>query len=500
MPRIALVIPPGSHRRATPQDTRGAWWDMSLVRFQGGILTPIGGWKSLPGVQVSGAPRALLSWRDNERIRWVAAASLSQIVVWDGSTGIPMSPADFAPGEPGGLLDGYGIGPYGAEGYGVHRSLEPQQYRAGPGDTVTLDNWGEDLMAMGSADGRLLQWAPTLPVTGALVPVANAPVGRTFLVTDERAVVILGADGDPRRVSWSSQEDPTDWTPTITNTAGSLQLRSTGTGLALRRVAQGSLIWCDDDVHLLAYVGTPYVYGLNRIGTGCGPIGPESMVAMTGRSAWMGQQNFWLYDGAIRPLGCDIEAFVFNDISPITGAQTFGFHNGVFPEVTWGYCSGNALTPDSYVTWNYEDNIWTHGRWDRSFGCEPGAFGLPLLASSGGQVYQHETGWLDDGNPRGAAVYAETGDLQLGDGDTGLFLSAMIPDLRRGDLVQFHLKGQWEPAGAETDFGVYTLTRPDGVIDACLETRSLRLRIEGLADGPWQLGRIRLEGVAGAGR
>jgi len=500
MPRVPLAIPAGSRRRATPQDTRGAWWDMSLVRFHGGVLTPIGGWKSLPGVKTAGPVRALLSWRDNERVRWVAAASLQQIVAWDGSTGIVISPGDFAGGQLGGLLDGYGIGGYGLEGYGVHRSLEPQQYRAGPGDTVTLDNWGEDLLAMGSADGRLLHWVPVLPISGQLVPVANAPRGRCFIVTDERAVVILGADGDPRRLSWCSQELLTDWVPTITNTAGSLQVRSTGNGLAMRRVAQGTMIWCDDDVHLLGYVGTPYVYGLNRVGTGCGPVGPDAMVAMTGRTVWMGQQSFWLYDGSVRPLACAIEGFVFDDMSAVTKSQAYGYHNGVFPEVTWGYPSGNALTPDSYVTWNYEDDVWTHGKLDRSMGCEPGAFGLPLLADSAGQVYQHETGWLADGAARGALVFAETGDLQLGEGDTGLFLTALIPDLKRAELVQFHLKGQWEPEGVEDDFGVFTLDRPDGIIDTCLETRSLRLRIEGLADGPWQLGRIRLEGVPGAGR
>jgi len=93
--RVALTLPPGSKRRATPQDTRGGWWDMSLVRFAGGMLTPIGGWKTLPGVQTNGPVRNLLSWRDLDRLRWVAAASLADIVVWDGATGTVISPGDF---------------------------------------------------------------------------------------------------------------------------------------------------------------------------------------------------------------------------------------------------------------------------------------------------------------------------------------------------------------------------------------------------------------------
>jgi hypothetical protein len=268
----------------------------------------------------------------------------------------------------------------------------------------------------------------------------------------------------------------------------------------MRRVSQGVLIWCDDDVHLASYVGPPYVYGVDRIGSGCGPAGPESMVAMTGRAVWIGAEGFWMYDGALRPLPCPIAEYVFSDIVPTLRGNTYGFHNGIYPEITFGYCSTNSPNPDKYVTWNYQDNLWTHGHINRSIGCEPGAFGLPLLGDSDGYIYQHETGWLDDGQPRGATVYAETGDLQIGDGDTGIFVSAIYPDLKQPQLVQFHLKGQWEAGGPEDDFGVFVQERTDGVIDVCHEVRSLRLRIEGLQDGEWQLGRIRLETAPGAGR
>lgn len=502
--RQSLAIAPGSARRVSPQDTRGGWYDMSNVRFVGGIMQPIGGWKQLAGVTTSGAVRAILSWRDLARLRWVAAASLANIVVWDGSTGTDISPAGFVAGQLGGLLDGWGVGPYGYETWGTHRSLEPQQYRVAPGDTVTLDNYGQLLLAMGSADGRLCQWTPVLPVGASkLTPVSGAPSGRSFIVTDERSVVVIASTNDPRRVDWCSLENITDWTPTATNTAGSLQLKSSGSALAARRCAQGVLIFCDDDVHLLAYVGTPYVYGLNRVGSGCGPIGSEAMVAFSGRSVWMGQSSFWLWDGSVRPLPCDIAAYIFNDVSPTLQSITAGYHNGVFPEVSWQYCSRAtaATTPDSYITWNYADNIWTHGRLPRSIGCEPGAYGLPLLGDAAGNVYQHETGWSADTAQRGSLVFAETGDLQLGDGDTLTFLEQLFPDLRlAGGSIQFHLKGQLEADGPETDFGVFPIVRTDGIIDACLETRSLRIRIEGVIDGPWQLGRMRIGISPGAGR
>jgi len=500
--RTSLSIPPGSHRRATPQDTRGGWWDMSLVRFSGGILQPLGGWKSLPGAVTDGPTRSILSWRDNDKVRWVAAGSLANIIVWDGANSTVMSPGDFVPGQAGGVLDGYGIGDYGRETYGTPRTLNAENFRIGPGDMVTLDNYGEDLLAMGSADGRLLRWSPVLPVTGALAAVPNAPPGRTFIVTDERAVAILGAGNDPRRIDWCSLELIEEWAATDTNTAGSLQLRTTGSGLSMRRIAQGVIVFCDDDVHLLSFVGTPFIYGLQRVGTGCGPIGADAMVGFSGRAVWMGAQSFWLFDGAVRPLPCDVAGYVFSDINPTLAPLTSGYHNGVFPEVTWQYGSkaAAASTPDSYISWNYADNIWTHGRLERSTGCEPGAFGLPLMGDASGQLYQHESGFTADGVARGALVFAETGDLQLGEGDALVYLDAIYPDLSRGERVQFHLKGRLEAAGPEDDFGVFTLDRADGVIDACLETRSLRVRIEGVQDGLWQLGRVRLALGQGAGR
>lgn len=503
MPRIALDLPPGSARRATPQETRRGWYDMSLVRWDGAELVPIGGWKSLPGIQLNAPVRSILSWRDNRRIRWVAAATLGQIQVWDGSAGHVISPPDFQTGFGAGLLDGYGIGDYGEEAYGTHRSLEGEQFRGSPGDGLSLDNWGENLLAMGSADGRLFMWPPVLPVTTLAQQVANAPRGTAAAVTEERHIVVLGADGDPRRVSWCSQELPTDWTATDTNTAGSLQLRSTGVGLALRRVAQGMMVWCDDDVHLLSYVGTPYIYGVQRIGAGCGAVGPEAMCAMSGRAVWFGQgHNFWLYDGSVRPLPCPLADYLAIDINPVKVGNTYAYHNGVFPEVTWGYPSTKSTEhPDSYITWNYVTNLWWHGRLERTSGCEPGAFGLPLMGDQDGYLYQHETGWMASGVPRGAAIFCETGDIQLGEGDRAVFVGSMIPDLRNPALVQFQIRGGWEPLDQLDYFGTFQLERSDGLIDLpCIETRAIRLRVEGLTDGPWALGRIRLDVRQGAGR
>jgi hypothetical protein len=500
MTRQAIALPPGIKRQATSQASRGTWWDASLVRWRQGQMQPVGGWLRLPGIQLDAPVRSILSWRDDTVERWVAAASLSQVQVWD-SVGHVISPSDFAAGDPADLIDGYGLGDYSADDYGTPRVPDTVfDPRAGPGDTVTLDNWGQDLLAMGSADGRLLHWVPNTAVSNLLVPVANAPRGRTFIVTNERSVVVIGADGDPRRVSWCDLEQLTVWAPAITNLAGSLQLKSAGAGLAARRVPQGVLIFCNDDIHLLTFTGAPYAYGLAKVGDGCGPIGPQAICSALGRTAWMGQQCFWVWDGVPRPMQSDVTDYVFANINRQTQGRTVCGHNGEFPELWWLWPDEGSVEPNRYATWNYADNIWQLGRLARTAVTEPGAFGLPLMGDVNGYLFQHEQGWTDDGAPRFTQIYAETGDVQLGEGDQAMCVRSVIPDIVNPAALQFHFFGQWEPQDLLEDYGVYTYDRSDGLIDALFEARAIRMRIEAAADGPWELGRVRLDMVPGSGR
>src|SRR6185503_20111759 len=85
------------------------------------------------------------------------------------------------------LLDGYGIGGYGLETYGTHRSLEPEQYRAGPGDQIALDNYGETLLAMGGADGDQYRGLAAAALDRHRAGDAEGCAGRADLVRRRRA-------------------------------------------------------------------------------------------------------------------------------------------------------------------------------------------------------------------------------------------------------------------------------------------------------------------------
>jgi hypothetical protein len=251
---------------------------------------------------------------------------------------------------------------------------------------------------------------------------------------------------------------------------------------------------------MMRFVGAPYAYGVELVGGGCGPIGPQAMVSAFGRVAWMGQNSFWHFDGVAAPLASDIADYVFMHINRQTQGRVVAAHNGEFAEIWWLWPDFNSIEPNRYAIWNYADNTWSLGYLPRTAITEPAAFGLPLMGHVDGSVYQHEQGWTDDGNPRFSQIYAETGDIQLSEGDQGLCVRSVIPDGGGQANFRFHFYGQWEPEDQLEDYGVYPYTRTDGVIDALFEARAIRMRIEATADGGWELGRVRLDMVPGAGR
>jgi hypothetical protein len=284
-----------------------------------------------------------------------------------------------------------------ASSSGGTASLNPADVRAASGAFIpsfswTFDNWGGDILAVASSDGRLLHYeegepaanlagieaistatrlsnvitfttannhgygvGDTVIVTGntestfndtftiATVPTLNTftvsdsgsdttgtggtavidpPVptnNRAVIVTPERHAVLIGAGGNNRRVAWSSREDYSNWDfASTTNTAGFLDLDTSSQLVMCAPVREGTLIWTQDEAWLMRYIGLPYVYGIDRIGFGCGLLAPKSFATYAGRCIWMGAESFWVYDGGVvKPLGCDVGSYVFEDIDPL---------------------------------------------------------------------------------------------------------------------------------------------------------------------------------------
>ncbi len=503
MPRQLLPaqLPPGVVKSATAASTPGRWFDANLMRWNGGVMQPIGGWASIPGAAFGAAVRRLLTWRDNSGQRWAACGlDNGQVWVFNFDTGISTridTAGSFLPLEPPGPPSGYGLGDYSADLYGTPR-VDTGTLLAGSallGDWWSFALFGEDLLVVCSNEGSLWRWSPVTPST-MLAKVAGAPTGnRLVLVTEERHVVLAGAASDPRRVAWSSQENPSDWTPTSTNTAGDLQINSEGVIIAVSKVSGGVLILTETDAHALRYVGAPYIYGLQKVGESCGPVSPHAVASTVNVTAWMGPQGFFTWDGAPRVLACDVQDWLFSIMNRDVAGNIFGVALPNFRELWWFFADDSSLEPNRYVLWNYGENHWSVGRMSRSASDLVGITNMPIMAGLDGKLYLHEVGWLADSQPRLGTVYAESGDLTLGEGERTMHVTGLIPDIiRAGDAANYTLFGKWEPTQPEFVEGPLLYgTRGDGRIDCRFSARSVRLRVEAARDIDFAIGRPRIE-------
>lgn len=295
----------------------------------------------------------------------------------------------------------------------------------------------------------------------------------------------LGAGGNPRKVQWSDQEDMTTWTPSQLNKAGSFLLQTVGTLKCGKRVSGGLLLFTDVDVHMARSVGYPFVYGFERIGTNCGVIGPRAVTAVDSVAYWMGRDSFYIFDGAIRPLPCEVHDHVFTSLNILQAEKTFSFYNSVNSEVWWLYCSSESSEIDRYVALNTIEGHWTIGKISRTCGHDRGVFSVPLMCGADGYIYDHETGFGYDGQ----TPYAESGPFELGGGDKVIHAVRFIPDERTSGQASVLFKLRQWPNATEVSTPTYSLSSPTSVR---FTGRQVAMRVSGTSND-WRWGTPRLE-------
>jgi len=498
---LPLQLPPGLARQASSRASRGRWYDGNLVRWRDGVLQPMGGWKALPFTLPSPA-RAMLSWKSKAGVALLAIGTREKLFIWDGTLR-DITPADMVVMEPPGLLDGFGVGDFGEETFGTPRTIEETGLaRVEPGDVWALDNWGEDLLALHTGNGKLYRWkAAGLPTDLAEV-VPNAPIGATAMcVTEERAVALAGQSNDARRLAWSDIENLEDWTATPDNIAGGLTLKTAGKPMAMRRSRDGVLVLTDDDAHLLRYVGVPLGYGIDRLATGCGPASPLAVTSTAEFVVWLGAKGIWAYRGSVEPVPCPVG----HDLAALLNRKTIPLaYAGVLDneqEIFIGWPSEAANECDRYLLFSWRDSIWTWGRLQRCAFAQAGGGTNPLLAGLDGKVYEHEVGFDADGATRVGDVWAETSDIELSAGAKQLVVRGIIPDTQgERDAVRFRFFLRDKPHGPEREVGPLLLQPGRDWIEARFAATSIRVRVEATRDRPWALGEVRLDAVPGSAR
>jgi len=341
---------------------------------------------------------------------------------------------------------GWGVGTWGAGSWGSSTALsETNQLRL-----WTHDNYGEDLIISPRAGG-IFRWVENNGLSTRAVDLATTsganlvPTKALQVITSEtdRHLIVLGADPisgssrtgtlDPMLIAFSDQENPLEFEPLSTNTAGSLRLSSGSSIIGGLKARQEVLIWTDTSLYSMNFIGPPLTFAINLINEGAGLIGPKAAANSPKGVFYMSKKGFYFYNGAVQKLPCSVQDYVFSDLDEGQAFKCFAGLNEEFSEVWFFYPSltDNETEISRYVIYNYEENSWSIGTLERYSWLSAGVFDKPFAGgeeSTTKRIYEHEVGFNDDESAMDG-VFVESADIDIADGDSFVFLKKILPDI-----------------------------------------------------------------------
>lgn len=421
--------------------------------------------------------RSTAAWRTNSGTAWVVAGTHNNLFsITEAGTTTILLPTPLT-GTTDDAAENLGYGQY-YYGKGLYGRERPSTGVTDIGDNWALDTWGQDLLAVNSHEGTIYEWNRAGNAT-AITGDADLPTQNTSLiVTEERFLLALGANGNPRKVQWCDREDYSTWAAVATNEAGDFVLETVGKIITAVQVRGKTLILTDTDAHTATYSGPPVVFGFEKVGFNCGAASQNCVVSLESGAMWIGTNGFYAYDGQIvREMPCDVFDHVFKDINLEQKHKIVAVQNSLFDEVWWFYPNGSSTENNRYVAYDYKENHWNIGKLDRTAGFDAGVFNSPFWFDTKGIMYQHETGYTHDYEEDGVMVtaYAETGPIEAGNGDNVVNLTKLIPEqVNRNSSFQFVLLTRNHPNSEEATHGPYLGSDETNVR---IQARQLRLKI-----------------------
>jgi len=282
------------------------------------------------------------------------------------------------------------------------------------------------------------------------------------------------------------------------------------------QVRQEILVWTDAALYQLQYLGPPVVWGSQILGDNLSIISSRAAVLASGVTYWMGTDKFYMYDGSVKTLRCDLRQFVFGDINSTQYEQVFAGTNEGFTEVWWWYCSASSSVIDKYVVYNYIEDVWYYGTMERTAWLDTALRKYPTAATYSNNLVSHEDGLNNNetGTITAIDAYISSSEFDIGDGHNFGFVWRILPDMTfRGstatsptatmylNALQNSGSGYNSPSslgGSNNAPVVRTASVPieqyTGQIYTRVRGRQMTLKIESTQlDTTWQLGSPRLD-------
>ncbi len=422
----------------------------------------------------------------------------------------------------------------------------------------SLDNLGQTLIAL-IVNGPCFEWDAnaTNATDNRATIISGAPTAsRDMLVsTPDRHLVFFGTEttiGDPTTqddmfIRFSSQENINDYAPTATNSAGTQRLAA-GSRIVGAKLGRNAIyVWSDTSLFTMRFVGTPFTFAYEQVGTNCGLLGKNAAVEVDGAAYWMSDNGFFRYTGRLESMDCLVEDYVYDDLNTTSNELVYCGINNLFGEITWFYPTSTSNTNNRSVTYSYLDSTAKRPIWftnastlyQRSTWADSAVFGLPHASkydagddasfdvvgnTDGVTIYfEHETGVNQQlAGTIATAIPANitSGDYDItqkvvkgaatnmadlrGDGESIMRVSRIIPDFvsQTGNaIVQLDLRDYPNNSAASSSLGPFTVTTSTSKVDTRARARAIALTISNTAvDSSWKLGTFRLDIQSGGRR
>ena len=267
----------------------------------------------------------------------------------------------------------------------------------------------------------------------------DVPLFQNYLQVSDSSnfVIVFGTNDygsstlDPMLIRWSDQQSTVVWYPDITNQAGSVRLSHGSQIVTAIQTRQEIVVFTDAALYSLQYLGPPYVWGVQLLSENTTIIGPNAAVLASGVIYWMGIDKFYMYDGRVQTLSCDLRRFVFQNINYYQNEQVYCSTVEGFNEVWWFYVSGTENQINSYVVYNYLEKNWYYGTMARTAWLDTTLQNNPIAATYNGYLLNQEDGVDDNetGTPAPIDAYISSSEFDVGDGDHFVFIDRILPDL-----------------------------------------------------------------------
>ena len=280
--------------------------------------------------------------------------------------------------------------------------------------------------------------------TGAVSNIVDCPVVQNTLTVSDtsRFIIVFGTndygstDIDPMLIRWSGQNDIHNWTPDPTNQAGFTRLSHGSEIICAIQTRQELFVLTDSAAYSLQYLGPPFVWATQLMGDNVSIQGQNAIIIASGIVYWMGVDKFYMYDGRVQTLNCDLRRYVFQDFNTSQAAQVFAGTNEGFNEIWWFYCSSGSTQIDRYVVYNYTEKIWYYGTMGRTAWLDSGLRDFPMATTydstvGTGLTLYHENGLNDSATATTLPIdaYISSSEFDIGDGHNFGFVWRVLPDL-----------------------------------------------------------------------